>query len=385
MNEAIFDATVGGFFRAATGALGWDEALVPVQQAFNARAAVLHTLEPSSGRLLALRHAGPDLNQAMLDYVREYHAFDPRRQNAIDRGEAGLGQLCHDHEVFSPAFVARNRFYRHFLPAYEARHNTNVTFQIAPDVVCGLALELVAERGPLDADERELARRLARYLEEALHAHERVRRMAYQALAGHQLLHAFAYPVWLTDIERHVVLENEAAAAERRAGQRFRAEGSRLMLCSDRADRALALNLQRLKSAGHGAKALVDLRRTQADAMAWLHLSVLQPQAALGAFGDTPMIMSTLFDPAQKVGLDPFALAEMFALTPTEAKVAVRLAEGATAQQVATQTGTAVATVRTHIRSVMSKLGVQRTTDVVRILRQGQALWPVGASQLGPP
>lgn len=375
MNESSFDATVTGFFRAATGALSWDTALEPVQRAFRARAAVLHTLQPSTGRLLSLRFAGPDLNEAVFDYVREYHAVDPRRQQVIDRGTAGLGRLFHDHELFGPAFMARDRFYRHYLPAYGARHNTNVTFQLAPDVICGLALELGVGRGPLDADERDLAGRLSRYLEEALHAHERVRRMATQALAGHELLQAFAYPMWLLDVERYIGFENEPAKAERQRDARVRGEGHRLTLANERADRVLTVELQRLANAGHGARALIDLRRNRADPPVWLHLSVLVPSLALGAFGHVPQIMATLFDPAQQAPLDPFALGEVFALTPTEAKVAARLADGGSAESIAEAHGTSINTVRAHVRSLLTKFGMQRTSDIVRVLRQGQSLW----------
>lgn len=165
MNDATFDTIVSGFFRAATGAIGWDAALLPVQQAFDARAAVLHTVQPSTGRLLALRHAGPDLTEAVFAYVREYHAIDPRRAHALRQGPASLGIWNHDHETFSPAFITRDRFYRHYLPAFDARRNSNVAFALDADVVCGFALELHARRGPLGADERDVVQRLGRYMD----------------------------------------------------------------------------------------------------------------------------------------------------------------------------------------------------------------------------
>jgi DNA-binding CsgD family transcriptional regulator len=147
------------------------------------------------------------------------------------------------------------------------------------------------------------------------------------------------------------------------------------MLVGDRADRELGVRLHRLQGAAHGSHALVDIRRTRADAPLWLHLCALQPDAALGTFGERAMVVATLFDPAQVVALDPFALAEVFALTPTEAKVAARLAEGATAQTIAAEQGTTVYTVRAHVRSLLVKFGVHRTTDVVRMLCQGESLW----------
>ena len=81
---------------------------------------------------------------------------------------------------------------------------------------------------------------------------------------------------------------------------------------------------------------------------------MLVPGAVLGAFGDQPQVLATLFDPAQVRSLDPFALGNMFGFTSTEAKVAARLGDGLTAEAVAAEHGTAVSTVRTQIRRVIT-------------------------------
>jgi DNA-binding CsgD family transcriptional regulator len=236
-------------------------------------------------------------------------------------------------------------------------------------------LELPHARGPLNSDEREFARRLGHHLHDALLAYERVRQLMEQALAGHQLLNSYPYPMWLLDAQRAITFENPAARLERERDARVAAVGERLVLVNSAADRRLGECLLQLHAAGHGATASVDLRPTLADAPLWLHLSLLTPGATLGAFGERPMVLATLFDPQQVSALDPFALAQMFRLTPAEAKVAVRLAEGLTAEQIGQQLHTSESTVRTHVRQVLAKLGAGRVADVVRLLRQGEALW----------
>jgi DNA-binding CsgD family transcriptional regulator len=46
-----------------------------------------------------------------------------------------------------------------------------------------------------------------------------------------------------------------------------------------------------------------------------------------------------------------------------------------TAEEIGLANGTSVATIRTHVRAVLERLGAQRITDVVRMLHQGEALW----------
>jgi DNA-binding CsgD family transcriptional regulator len=380
MDTHLFDTLVVGFYRAATGDIPWAEALQGVQVAFDARCCVLQTLDPNTGRLLGLE-SSPGVDEAVFNYVREYHLIDPRRQYALQHLPEQLGQWVHCHEYLAPGAVAEDRFCQHYLPAYDTRWNSNVTFAVNERVIAGFILELPASRGVLNADEREMARRLGLHMREALLAHERVRRIAAQALAGHGLLQAFAYPMWLLSADRYVLYANTAAEAEQTSESRVALHGRRLVLKRDAPDRLLSQHLQALSRAEHGTGAVLDLRQSTLDAPTWLHLNVLVPSAVMSAFGDQPLVLATLFDPAHVQPLDPFALAQMFSLTPTEARIAALMADGLSAQAMAATHGSTVATVRTHIRQVLHKLGVHRMTDAVRLLRQGEALWARPSTQ----
>jgi DNA-binding CsgD family transcriptional regulator len=58
----------------------------------------------------------------------------------------------------------------------------------------------------------------------------------------------------------------------------------------------------------------------------------------------------------------------LFDLTPAEARVARSLAGGQTLKVIAAQSGASMNTVRTHLRSVMTKTGYNRQSDVVALL-----------------
>lgn len=375
MEDRVFDSIVSDFYRAATGALPWDRALDGVVAAFSARTAVLHTADTRNGQILSMNHGGPPIHDAMLDYVREYHRVDPRRFALLERLPEIFGQLWHCHENFSEEFVAGQRFYQEFTPAYDSRYLSMVPLNPAEHVFTAFALELPTSRGVLSTDERDLFRRLAAHMGEALRAHERVRRMAVQAMAGHGLLNSFPYPMCLIDRDRFISFENPAATTELEKETLMARRGARLALTRGRADQQFTDRLLALSQDGQGANAVIDLRATAADHPPWLHLSLLVPDATMGAFGAQPQFLATLFDPQQVSLLDPFALANMFNLTPTEAKVAAHLAEGFSAEQISVANGTAITTARTHISQVIAKLGARRSIDVVRMLRQGEALW----------
>jgi DNA-binding CsgD family transcriptional regulator/PAS domain-containing protein len=375
MHDSVFDSLVAGFYRAATGAIEWSDALTPVQEAFRARAAVLHSVDMRSGQMMGFAIGGSPMHEHELDYLRTYQLLDPRRAKLMAGGESLLGRWWHCNEHFKEAFVERDRFYAEFLPAVGSRYQSTVVLQCSEHVLGGLALELPAHRGVLDPDEREAARRLGIHMQDALRAYERVRSLMAQTLAGHTLLQSFPYPMWLIDSDRYVHFANPAAARATAQATVVVQRGQHLAMTATRTDRQFMEHLLRLRSAPHGATVPLDLRSTVADSPVWLHLSLLIPQAVLGAFGERPLILATLFDPQQVSTLDPFALAAVLNLTPAQARVASQLADGLTAEQISEINGTSPNTVRAHVRGLLDRLGVQRTVDVVRLLRQGESLW----------
>lgn len=372
MDNRTYDAMVADLYRAATGAIEWERALEGVRQSFDARCVPLQTVNLQTGTLLTLYSGGPDMDRPALEYLREWHSLDPRAQ-FVAQHPVGEWMHCHDH--LDDEFAANDPFYQEFLPSYDSRYVSGLLTPVDQHTVSILGIQLSASRGPLSPEEREWARRLGEHLREALQAYERMRKLAAEALAGHTLLSAFPYPMWLIDVERYVFFSNTAAQHVQQQEEHLGLIGARLALISNRADQELTLRINRLYRAGHGASTAVDLRHRPSDPPLWLHLSLMVPGHVLGAFGERPQILVTLFDPRQISHLDPFALANLFDFTPTEAKVATQIAEGLSPDEIAMDNGTRISTVRTQIRNILTKLGVERQTDIVRILRQGEALW----------
>lgn len=375
IDERRFDAIVAGFYGAATGATSWDEALTDVHAAFGTRAAVMQSVDMTTGRITQLSHGGPPAHAAVLEYLRHWHTVDPRRDHLLAHPEQLVDRWWHCHEHFDDTFAAQDGFYSHFLPAHETRYLSTTATMVTPTLMTAFGLELPASRGPLTKDERHTAERLGRHVADALRAHERIRRLAAQALAGHGLLEAFAYPMWLLDADRFVFHANASARAAQASEEVAALRDDRLVWQQPRADRLLGEHLHTLGASPHGTRANIDARRRPSDPPMWLHLHVLVPGQVLGAFGDRPQMLATLFDPRQMSELDPFALSDVFGMTPAEGRVAALLAEGMTAQAIGAQFGCSVNTVRTHLRRVMEKLGARRLADAVRLLRQGEALW----------
>jgi DNA-binding CsgD family transcriptional regulator/PAS domain-containing protein len=382
--ERDLDEVVSGLYRAASGEGSWSQPLDMIAKTFRARLAVIQRLDLSEQRLLAHESgAGVELEDGVLQYVRHYHLIDPRRAQLV-RGIVPVGHWYHDTDHLDDEFMDRDPFYQHFLAAYGSRHLSALTLAPAPDQVVLFGLELAPQRGRLDKDERHLVSRLGVHVGDALRAYERVRRLQAQALAGHQLLQTFQQPMWLIDMDRYVQDANPAAHEEAGKARCLLQRGAHLVASNARMDRELLAGLLELSALGHGASRVLSNEAVGHPPL-WLHLTLLRPQEAIGAFGTQVMVLVTMFDPQQVRAFNPFALASLLGLSPAQARVAASLAAGHSPEDIAEAGGTTVATVRSHVHKVLQRTGMQRTEELVTRLQAGHELWTAVDERLKPP
>jgi DNA-binding CsgD family transcriptional regulator len=82
---------------------------------------------------------------------------------------------------------------------------------------------------------------------------------------------------------------------------------------------------------------------------------------------DRRLAMIIIVDPARYVPSER-DLADLFGLSPVEARVAAALMRGESLADIAAAAGVQITTVRTQLRSILRKVGVKRQFDLVRIL-----------------
>jgi DNA-binding CsgD family transcriptional regulator len=85
-------------------------------------------------------------------------------------------------------------------------------------------------------------------------------------------------------------------------------------------------------------------------------------------------------DPADGPVLTASALHQLFGLTSAEASVALALAAGRSAEEIAAERAVSLPTVRTQIRQILAKTGALHVRDLVRLLAGLPAVTPGTAS-----
>jgi DNA-binding CsgD family transcriptional regulator len=225
-------------------------------------------------------------------------------------------------------------------------------------------------QGPFDAREGLIYETLLPHLQRALALHLEFTEMRSRSQSLETALDAFEHAVFGVSRERKVVLSSGAAAALARArdGLCLRARGT--LSCVLPAE---SKQLQALVSAavatGSGAGiaaggSLLVHRRTKSP----LRVTITPFYGTLS--GTTAQVAALVFvsDPAARPQSRGSTLRLLYALTPTESRVADLLLKGLEVREVANAMRITLNTARFHTKRVLAKTGARRQTELMRLM-----------------
>lgn len=182
----------------------------------------------------------------------------------------------------------------------------------------------------------------------------------------------------MVDRNGHVLAAN--AAFEALLGRAPYDRRGRLTMHDHRADQ---LFVDALDWAGRGKGRSFPASLAGADMPVAIHMVPVRG-AARDIFLDTRAVM-IVSRPQQPAVPAADLIQALFDLTPSEARVARRIAEGHTPQAIAYSSGVGVATIRSQLKSVFQKTGAARQADLVRLLMGVSAPIAAASSIESPP
>lgn len=138
--------------------------------------------------------------------------------------------------------------------------------------------------------------------------------------------------------------------------------------CNTAISDAISSTLSRDPRATPHFSACVTVPHASGLANYTLQFSALGNQSEFGDSSGRYAAVIFIADSTQEVKIDPSALRNAYGLTPAEANVALALLEFASAKEVADKLGTSPHTVRTQIRHIYTKLGVDTRARFVKLM-----------------
>ena len=116
-----------------------------------------------------------------------------------------------------------------------------------------------------------------------------------------------------------------------------------------------------------GVSGSMLVRRSRGLAPLVLHVNpVADPEVDFRLRRAAALVL--IVDARRKSRIDPYLVATILGLTPTESEVAVSLAEGLDVREIATATGRKESVIRWHLKQIFDKLGLARQADVAQLV-----------------
>jgi len=365
INEDGYHHLLSAIYDLALAPADWPIVLRLLARALNSphASSVITTPERDTPRPVGAVGITADDHRAFLRTWHKNNVFGTRRP-VREAGAIVLGRT-----ILPKSTLLRTAMYRHYLAPRGIQEVVRLDIFSDPCRSQSIALARPWASGPFTSDEVAFARALMPHLQRvaALHAHVEdttaTARSVIDALDGAQA------PLLLLDAKGEVVHASGAADRLLHEADGLSAGRDGLRAATPALSSRLRTVLARAagSSRAPGVSGALRLRRPSGKPDLVLAAIPARSRAVGPDIGRATVILQ-ITDPLARVMPDPAILAGAFDLTPAEAILAVDLLCGLSVGDAAMKRGRSVATMRTHLASILAKTGTARQSDLVRLL-----------------
>lgn len=369
-HEPQLSALIAHLYDAAMQASLWPGTASRIAQALGSTSTVLKLHGPDGQVRLLECTSNLVVSERDQAWADDWH----RRDLWVERSVAhGLSRVITDEDLVTPQEQARSGFYQEWLSQLGIHHLLGAVFPTAEGDVGVLGIHRPREAGAYSTRERRQAALLLPHLQRALRLGQRLAEVDHQHAVALQALDRFDTGVLVIDGSGRVLQTSAMADTLLRASPALAVVQGRLMPRQPSLRNALSALISAAMETAQGRvgkpASVLLIPRPQGLPLT-LEVAPLRPNAQ--AFGQVrPAVLVFLRDPDAPIAAA--RLRELYGLTRSEATVAAALGRGRSLNDIATQTGVSLGTVRTHLKRILAKTGTHRQAEAAALLARSLA------------
>jgi len=374
---APVDELIGLIYRGALEASPWRSFLKALRDRTDCDYAAIVVRPARTGAApLFLTSARVELDEAAgrriaADSARLAH-LDP-----LARALTKPGDIFTLDEVTAWDAYVHTEFYEKVIRPYGVRHQIGMFFSEPSGWKCNVGLMNLEGRPDFGAPEKRFFLSFLPHLQTALELYARMKRGESEKRLFEETLDRLTIGAFILDGAGQVIDVNSIGRAILRSGAGVSISNGRLTLA--RSDETARLNQMIRQAVEHREKrspeTFVDAISVTATDGAALGLMV-RAASSIDRFESdfSPQVVVYVGDSAQQHQAPERFVARLFGLTPTEALLATLLANGLTLAEAAEKLDVTENTVRSYAKRIFAKVGVNRQTELVRLILTSVAL-----------
>ena len=342
-----------------TDARPWNEFLLRLSDYVGAKYATLILTPPNAMGLgtVITPAAAPEVEQWYRDNFFDIDPF----------ANLPEGKVVSLYEYINEADFKYSSYYKDFLNHVDSSHVLGVDMRTSGGFEARLRVTRAAGGEQFSIAERARLELVIPHVRQAVEIYQLLETSRSEEAVITDAVEHFAVGTVILDHSYKVLKMNRFAASMLSEQDGVSLSGGRVVFADSRTEadyRGL------LKAAVNGASdEAPELRVSRPSGRP--DISVVVRQVTTPNFmhtGSAPAIALLLSDPGSRTLVTAQSLRAVFDLTPAEAAIAAALANGMSVSDTAAHLGVALNTVRTHLRSIFSKTGVSRQSQLVHLI-----------------
>jgi DNA-binding CsgD family transcriptional regulator len=304
--------------------------------------------------------ASASLQGGMQAFVAgDFYTRSSRARRAIASGHTGF---LREHDIYTDDQLALDPIYRDLLWPAGLGWAAAMAIRLPSGDELFLSVERARSRGPVEAAAIEQLDTLRPHL--ARTALMSARLQLERARAASAMLAAIGLPALVFDLAGRVLVANDLM--ERLSDHVHWRAQDRFVLKDSQADALLRGAIDTLQSDGVGSNRSFPVRGSDAQVALIAHVVPIC-RSARDLFAQSVGVLILM--PAKTPQAPSVELVQsLFDLTAAEARVARSLTMGQTVEEIASEKGVSLNTVRSQVRGVLEKTGSRRQADVMALL-----------------
>lgn len=359
--KGTVDEVIAALYGSAVDPAQWGKALEGLTGLADGRAANCFVHDLATGAFLEYRFTGYGPNWAK-DYAAHYHELDLARSVLSEKPP---GTMYPMHRYVSDEVVNRSEYYQDFYIREGLRYSCGGNL-VADGKRIILAVHRPVGHQPYEASTVDALQRVLNHLPAVFGLRAMAAKTTQGLLVSCAALDVLPRPVCVVDGDLAIRYMNGAARSLFDASNAFNIRGNRLSTSDPKVGQRLAHDVKNACGAVPSLRAApIHVPEGQLSQYE-IQIVPLDAQLAVAIASPIPLAM-LLLRRVQPKETRKMTATHAFDLTPAETAVAEALAKGLTPAEYAERRKVKISTVRSQIKSILSKTGCRRIAEVAML------------------
>lgn len=358
-----FNTLLHSVYEGPVEAVPWHRFLSLLRETLAAKAVSLILRPPSATARGVIVNVGGSM-ASVDDYVSELYALDP----FVD---LPIGAVVTLHEFVGSDDLLQSDIYRLSMVPAGIYDILGADMRVDGELEARLRISRSRGGRAFSDQDKKLLAALIPHLQRAILLHARVNKIETERALYAGAMANLAVGTIILDESARVLNSNAKAQQILAVGDGICLQDGYLKMAVSQTQQAFSLALDRMSvgrdESGPGLVQALTIARSRGEG----DLGMVMRPVPLREWSEgkaVPSVVIYLSDPDERAEPPVEVIRQLYGFTPTEAHLALLLANGLTLDEAATELNVSRNTIRTHLRALFAKTGVGRQSQLVRLI-----------------